>query len=242
MTRSGWRASIAFVSLACLVFTTGMDVATSAPSPGQPLVPTPSISVPGGTTDEPSSDRAVAAILERIETKTGPDGITVILRGNGDLFASSIRVAEDLPPRLVLDFPDLKSGVPSMTRVELGPIEKIRVAAHSHQPLVTRVVFDLRRQAVYRIEPPEADERGLTVIFPDEEAVSVEAEVVDGMGAVEAEAVDGAGDVGVGEVSIASPPTRCSSMPWPRFGLLKRSGLKKKLKKPKRLARPPPSL
>ena len=166
MTRSGWHASIAFVSLMCLVFTNGMDVVTSAPIPGQPLVPTPSISVPGGTTDEPNSARAVATILERIETKRGPDGITVILRGNGDLFASGIRVAEDLPPRLVLDFPNLESGVPSKTRVDLGPIEKIRVAAHSHQPLVTRVVFDLRRQAVYRVEPPEADERGLTVTFP----------------------------------------------------------------------------
>ena len=207
MTRSDWRASIAFVSLVYLVFTNGMGVATSAPIPGQPQVPTPSISVPGGTTDEPSRDRGVATILERIETMRGPDGITVILRGNGDLFASSIRVAEDLPPRLVLDFPNLESGVPSKTRVELGPIEQIRVAAHSHQPLVTRVVFDLRRQAVYRVEPPGADERGLTVIFPDEEALAVEAEVVDstgavevkivdGMGAVEAEAVDGTGDVG----------------------------------------------
>ena len=37
--------------------------------------------------------------------------------------------------------------------------------------------------------------------------------------------------------SIASPPTRCSSIPWPRFGLLTRNSLKK-LKKPKRLARP----
>ena len=211
MTRSGWRASIAFVSLVCLVFTNRMDVATSAPIPGQPLVPTPAMGVSAGTTDEPSSARAVATILEQIETKRGPDGITVILRGNGDLFASSIRVAEDLPPRLVLDFPSLESGVPSRTRVELGPIEKIRVAAHSHQPLVTRVVFDLRRQAAYRVELPEADERGLTVIFPDEEALAVEAEVVDSTGAVEVravddmdavegEAVDAAGDVGIGGV------------------------------------------
>ena len=150
MRRSGRRASMALALLMCLVLTSGLTVATIA-------------------SGEPRGEPAVATILEWIETRIDPEGVTVILRGNGQLVAGAIREAEDLPPRLVFDLPNVESGVPSVTYVELGPLEKIRVAAYSREPLVTRVVFDLRRQGMYRVEP-DVDEGGLTVVFRDQEA------------------------------------------------------------------------
>ena len=79
-----------------------------------------------------------------------------------------------MPPRLFLDFPDVRSGVPSVTPVELGPVERVRVAPNSRTPLVTRVVLDLRWPAAYRIETPETSERELRVIVLNDEASRAE--------------------------------------------------------------------
>ena len=79
-----------------------------------------------------------------------------------------------MPPRLFLDFRDVRSGVPSVIPVELGPIERVRVAPNSRTPLVTRVVLDLRWPAAYRIETSETNERELRVIVLNDEALPVE--------------------------------------------------------------------
>ena len=64
--------------------------------------------------------------------------------------------------------------MPSVTPVELGPIERVRVAPNSRTPLVTRVVLDLRWPAAYRIETPETNERELRVIVLNDEALLAE--------------------------------------------------------------------
>ena len=116
----------------------------------------------------------VATVLDRIETRADAEGITVLLGGNGQLLPSQVGEAVDLPPRLFLDFPDVRSGVPSVTLVELGPVERVRVAPNSQTPLVTRVVLDLRRPAAYRIETPETNEHELRVIVLNDEALPAE--------------------------------------------------------------------
>ena len=121
-----------------------------------------------------STVAAVATVLERIETRADAEGVTVLLVGNGQLLPSQVGKAADLPPRLFLDFPDVRSGVPPVTLVELGPIERVRVAPNSRTPLVTRVVLDLRWPAAYRIETPETNEHELRVIVFNDEALLAE--------------------------------------------------------------------
>ena len=60
------------------------------------------------------------------------------------------------------------------TSIELGPIERVRVAPNSQMPLVTRVVLDLRWPAAYRIETPETNEHELRVIVFNDEALLAE--------------------------------------------------------------------
>ncbi len=106
-----------------------------------------------------------ATVISAILAETDARGTVVTLRGNGRLEPAGVAVARDTPPRLILDFPDLSPGVPSVTLVRRGPVERIRVAVNTRQPLVTRVVIDLNRPAQYTVEPPESDERDLRVVF-----------------------------------------------------------------------------
>ena len=66
----------------------------------------------------------------------------------------------------MIDLPGVESAVPGATRVDVGPVRQIRVAPHSHAPLVTRVVFDLESPAPYRVEGLEHPSDELRVIFP----------------------------------------------------------------------------
>jgi type IV pilus assembly protein PilQ len=81
-----------------------------------------------------------------------PDGSGIALRGDGPLVASSIEEAKDLPPRVLLDFPEVSARVAAVTDVNVGDIKRVRVATNSRAPLVTRVVIDLARQLAYRVE------------------------------------------------------------------------------------------
>jgi hypothetical protein len=113
--------------------------------------------------EEPSAARRLSAIEVIIEGQ----GLVVSLAGDGPLRPTAIREAEHWPPRLVVDLPDVISGVPGITPIGAGPIEDIRVVAHSLDPLVTRVVFELRRSTTYEItEPSEGSSGLLTFVFP----------------------------------------------------------------------------
>ena len=109
---------------------------------------------------------APATRLQAIETLFDPSAVVVRLGANGILTPSRIHEAEDAPPRLVIDLPGVESAVPGATRVDVGPVRQIRVAPHSHAPLVTRVVFDLESPAPYRVEGLERPSDELRVIFP----------------------------------------------------------------------------
>jgi type IV pilus secretin PilQ/predicted competence protein len=91
-----------------------------------------------------------------------PGGAGVVITGNGDLIASSVQEARDLPHRVLLDFSNVSAGsAPAVTDVHQGDIERVRVGTNSRSPLVTRVVIDLARQLAYRVEEAGEDLRVL---------------------------------------------------------------------------------
>ena len=100
--------------------------------------------------------------LTGIETTTGPDGTRVRFSGTGQLKPKSAQLTRGLPARLVIDFPQVLTKVPAVTAVGNGPIDKIRVAINSRQPLITRAVIDLKYPVAYRFETTES---GVTILL-----------------------------------------------------------------------------
>ena len=113
-----------------------------------------------------SDEREPATLLNAIEVVLDERGTVVTFAANGRLEASSIHQTEQWPPRLVIDLPDVTPGVPSSTRVDVGPVEGIRVAAHGRPSPVTRVVLDLLSSASYEVERWAEKGDGLRIIFP----------------------------------------------------------------------------
>ena len=60
--------------------------------------------------------------------------------------------AVDGPPRIFLDFAGVRTAAPARTTSHDRRIVRVRVAVHSVQPLVTRVVVDLAAPVPHRIE------------------------------------------------------------------------------------------
>ena len=113
-----------------------------------------------------SDEREPATLLNAIEVVLDERGTVVTFAANGRLEASSIHETEQWPPRLVIDLPDVTPGVPSSTRVDVGPVEGIRVATHGRSSPVTRVVLDLLSSASYEVERWAEKGDGLRIIFP----------------------------------------------------------------------------
>jgi type IV pilus assembly protein PilQ len=109
-------------------------------------------------------ERAQATSLRGVRAL--PSGAGVVISGNGELIASSVQEAKDLPHRVLLDFNNVSAGsAPAVTDVHQGDIERVRVGTNSRSPLVTRVVIDLAKQLAYRVE--QAGEE-LRVLFGGE--------------------------------------------------------------------------
>lgn len=123
---------------------------------------------------------AGATTLRAVRTVAGPEGVVVTLSGDGPLVPGAVTEAQDPPPRLVLDLPAVTPAIAAVTAVHVGPVERIRVAANSRRPLVTRVVIDLARPTSYRVEPPDGDVRDLRIIFPVDPGLSVPAAATSG--------------------------------------------------------------
>ena len=136
---------------------------TGSPDVDEP--PATPVSSPG-TPAEAVSPLFTATLIRSIRATAGPDAVRVVFTGNGALTPGQVVEAADPPPRLVLDFPGIGANVPAMTTINLGPVRRIRVAPHSQEPLITRVVFDLVRPTAYRVEHTAERARDLTVIFP----------------------------------------------------------------------------
>jgi type IV pilus assembly protein PilQ len=89
----------------------------------------------------------------------------IAITADGALSAGSIEEAKDAPPRLLIDFPGISvRGVPSVTDIKRGNVQRIRVGTNSVTPLVTRVVVDLTKKLAYRLEEKDNE---LHVLFDE---------------------------------------------------------------------------
>ena len=116
---------------------------------------------PAASTVPPPS---AGALLTMVETTTGAGGTRIAFSGTGSWRAGVIEPARDMPPRLVVDFPELRSTLPAVTKVDKGPVDRIRVAVNRVNPLVTRAVIDLKYPAAHRVE---AAENGVVIVFDE---------------------------------------------------------------------------
>ncbi len=87
----------------------------------------------------------------------------IAIEADGRLVASAVEEAKDQPPRLLLDFPGVSArGVPAVTDIKRGAVERVRVGANGATPVVTRVVIDLVKRAPFRLEEKDNE---LHVLF-----------------------------------------------------------------------------
>ena len=108
---------------------------------------------------------AAATVLDAVAATRGTTGMTITLKGNGQLTPASVSETPDLPRRLVLDFMNVASKAPAATPVESRLVTRVRVGLNSREPLVTRVVMDLADTATYHVQRAGADGRDLAVVF-----------------------------------------------------------------------------
>ncbi|MGE0359778.1 MAG: type IV pilus secretin PilQ [Vicinamibacterales bacterium] len=111
--------------------------------------------------------RAAATELRAVRASKSGDDVTIAIVGNGELKATTVDEARDLPPRVLLDFAGVAAAraVPAALAVNQADVARVRVATNSRDPLVTRVVVDLTRKVPYRLESAGADGEELRLIF-----------------------------------------------------------------------------
>ena len=111
--------------------------------------------------------RAAATELRAVRASRSGDEVTVAIVGNGPLKATTVEEAKDMPPRVLLDFEGVATSrsVPAVVGVNQSDVTRVRVATNSREPLVTRVVVDLKRKLEYRVEAAGADSDEVRVVF-----------------------------------------------------------------------------
>lgn len=111
--------------------------------------------------------RAAATELRAVRASRSGDEVTVAIVGNGPLKATTVEEAKDMPPRVLLDFEGVAAGraVPAVVGVNQADVTRVRVATNSREPLITRVVVDLKRKLEYRVEAAGADSDEVRVVF-----------------------------------------------------------------------------
>lgn len=98
-----------------------------------------------------------AVTLETIAVDGAQNSCTVTIRSDGELKSSGIFV--DNPPRVVLDFPGVKSKLPSSFEPRGNPyVERVRSGKLSNEGVKekgTRVVIDLKKALNFSVSPIE---------------------------------------------------------------------------------------
>jgi type IV pilus assembly protein PilQ len=122
-------------------------------SASPPAAPSLAAAAPHAWPDAgPAAAPGAASRLESVSVSSSGGRTRITIRGNGELVPAAVEEARDLPPRVLADFPGVAPAVPAVTPVNQGPVRRIRVAANSHDPLVTRVVVDLTRKTSYEVQ------------------------------------------------------------------------------------------
>ena len=107
----------------------------------------------------------LATVLERIQPHKSTSALTITLGGNGHLAPSLVIESKDRPRRLVLDFPNVTSKVPTSTPIDSALVSRVRVGLNSSQPLVTRVVMEIGNDTSYQVARSGEGGRDLDVVF-----------------------------------------------------------------------------
>jgi type IV pilus assembly protein PilQ len=137
---------------------------------GEQTAAEPSRSAPAPVEASASSTPAAATRLTGVTVGSAPEGVTLTLKGNGQLPVGEIEEAKDAPPRLVLSFPGVRPGVTALTTVKKGIVDRVRVAAAAGSPGTTRVVVEMAKQYAYRVSP-DATGRNVVVTVGDPSAL-----------------------------------------------------------------------
>ncbi len=115
-----------------------------------------------------------ATVLESVRAEPKPTGASITLVGNGELVAASVTPMSDGTPRIVLDFPNVKSTAPDEVAVGRGPVSVVHIdTSGSTSAPTTRVTIDLMRPATYRVIPPDDFGRTYTILLEEEAAALV---------------------------------------------------------------------
>jgi type IV pilus assembly protein PilQ len=135
-----------------------------------PLETAPAVgAAPGAlaTTDARADTSAIrdATSIQKIHASYTRTSTTITLSGDGRLNPGALSETDDAPRRLVMDFPNVSFTAPAQTGVQGVFVKKVRVATHSRDPLVTRVVLEISPSAVYHVERTGADGRDLALVF-----------------------------------------------------------------------------
>jgi len=109
-----------------------------------------------------------ASVISSVRTTREEGMLSVILEGDGRLSAKNVELAAG--NRLYLDFDGVRPAVAAVTPFGQAPVERVRVALNSHEPIVTRAVIDLDREVAYRVETVGPDARALKVTFRERTA------------------------------------------------------------------------
>jgi type IV pilus secretin PilQ/predicted competence protein len=118
---------------------------------------------PAAATTGPSK---YATTLQSVRAENRPTGTSITLVGNGELVAEAVTPMGNGTPRVVLEFPNVRSQVAPDVFVGRGPISVVHVTTSGVVP-TTRVVVDLLRPASYRVMPPEDGEKDFTILFEE---------------------------------------------------------------------------
>ncbi len=126
-------------------------------------------SLRGGSSPAAAADPS-ATRIDRVGTSRAAAATTVTLSGDGRLTPASVSESEDLPRRLVLDFPGVSSSAAARTEGDGTLVKAVRVSVSSRDPLVTRVVMEMGAAAAYHVERAGAGGRDLAVVVESAEA------------------------------------------------------------------------
>ncbi len=107
-------------------------------------------------TSTPAAQDQRASAATRVRSITvlpAADGSArVVIEADGALSPAESDVLNG-PPRIYFDFPGLLPADRGAEVTDSPAIRRVRVALHSSEPRVTRVVIDLVRPTTHRIEP-----------------------------------------------------------------------------------------
>jgi type IV pilus assembly protein PilQ len=123
--------------------------ASTTQAPRSPAA-TPAAPQPVVLKPQPAAQEGLA--LRKIDIAATPSGTRVPLFGSGALPAATAEPTPDEPPRLVIDFKGVLATTQSVAGPATGPVARVRAAQNSRQPLVARVVIDLRERVPFKVE------------------------------------------------------------------------------------------